>query len=471
MFRKTRQASIKKNVELSKVKRDALNEKFIAQVQTKSKENGKEQKKDDREKQTKKEFHKKLRAANKEIMAQKKLISDLKKENQIVKQKNESLKLEKWQLQETNARITKEYESEIKELNEGLKCELNRSRTMQRKLDRLEKERSRKRKGLEKQIALAKQVEMLKERNAELQQKLDNYDSIVKQEQGDQKEEIKKLQTELDTYKVQENKLRTNPRSLFNYLQQLITPDHLPDFLDFLEQYITKENLKYFYRGDQNIFYVFMRRVSLLSFHAKKKTNSLFVLRNPKNTGANNRLGYLTQSEGEWLFVDLTSTSEIREYPVMNASLLENENFEIPAKAIIYDDVAKITRTYPKYEFSIPETKEIKKDRRDTKEKKYIPFGNFKVLIVGARQMNEYKKRLEMHGCIVETHNSYEEGFELFKGKISRAEIILVCERHVPHNVWDYIDRRQPFVSVLKKDNTDLIATYAYVTLQRCELI
>ncbi|CEG26335.1 hypothetical protein [Bacillus sp. B-jedd] len=471
MFRKTRQTYIKKDRELSKVKQDALNEKFISHVQIKSKGNGTEQKEEDRGKKAKKEFQKKLRAANKEIVSLKKLISDLKKENQIFKQKNESLKVEKWQLQETSARMTKEYESETKELNERLSSELKRSRTMQRKLDRMEKERSRKRKGLEKQITLAKQVEVLKERNAELQQTLDNYDSIVKQEQGDHKEEIIKLQKELDTYKVQENKLKTTPRALFNYLQQLITPNHLPDFLNFLEQYITKENLKHFYRGDQNIFYIFMRRVSLLSFHAKKTTNGLFVLRNPKNTGANNRLGYLTQSDGEWLFVDLTNTSEMKEYPVMNESHIEGENMELPVRAVIYDDVAKITRTYPKYEVCITETKEIKKDRRGSKEKEYKPFGNFKVLIVGSRQMNDYKERLELHGCTVEIHNPYEEGFELFKGKIGRAEIILVCERHVPHNVWDYIDRRQPFVSVLKKDSADLIATYAYITLQRCELI
>ncbi|MDY0406122.1 hypothetical protein P5G51_012625 [Virgibacillus sp. 179-BFC.A HS] len=56
------------------------------------------------------------------------------------------------------------------------------------------------------------------------------------------------------------------------------------------------------------------------------------------------------------------------------------------------------------------------------------------------------------------------------EGKTGRAEIILVCERHIPHGVWDYVDKKQPFVSVLKQDSKDLIASHAYLTLQRCEL-
>lgn len=471
MFRKTRQAHVKKNIEFSNAKREALNEKFLAQVQTKPRGIEKEQNEENREKKANKEFQKQLRAAKKEMLEQKKLISDLKRENRLAKQTNETLKMEKWQLQETLAHMAKENENEKKELNEKLESELKRTKAMHRKLERIEKERSRKRNGLERQIALAQQVEGLKKRNAELKQKLDNYDSIAKQEQGERREEIIKLQSELDQYKILETKLRNNPRALVNYLKQLFTPAHLPEFLGFLEPYITKENLNYFYRGDQSIFYLFMRRVSLLSFHARKNAKSLFVLRNLKYISEKDRLGYLILEEGEWKFVDLTSTSDIREYPVRNASFIEMDSVELPAKAILYEGFAEITRTYPQYESNIEETKEIKKDKKDPIQKKYQPFGNFKVLIVGSRQMNEYKERLEMHGCTVEIHNPYEEGFELFKGKISRAEIILVCERHVPHNVWDYIDKRQPYVSVLKKDSTDLIATFAYVTLQRCELI
>ncbi|MCE4049915.1 hypothetical protein [Bacillus sp. Au-Bac7] len=381
-----------------------------------------------------------------------------------------SLKKEKWQLQEEINHITKQFDHEKKVLNIKLKNEMNLTKGMQRQLDTQKKERSGKLKGLEKQIALAKQIEMLKKNNAELKQRLDNYDSLVKQEHVDYKAEVAKLLKELNRYKMLENRLRNNPEALFKYLQQLMNTTHLPEFLHLLEQYITKENLKYFYKEDQNVFYTFMRRVSLLSYHSKKKTISPFVLRNPKNSSEKDRLGYLTKEDGEWKFIDLTSTPEAKELPVKNNSIIDSANVELPVRAIVYEGVAEITRVYSGQEFNQGNSGQ-NTNKRVTKRKTFKPFGNFKVLIVGSRQMNDYKERLEKHGCNVEVHNPYEEGFELFKGKISRAEIILVCERHVPHNVWAYIDRQQPFVSVLKKDSPDLIATYAYITLQRCELI
>ncbi|WHX41181.1 hypothetical protein QNH36_03170 [Mesobacillus sp. AQ2] len=471
MFEKKRRAHCKKNVELSKAKREALNEKFLAHIKTSTRENEQVIKEENKEKHLIKEFRNQLRKVKKEIEAQNKLIADLKKENRIIKQKNGSLKKENWQLQEAINHFTKEYEFEKKELHNKLKNEFNRTKGMQKQLDILKKERSRKLKGVEKQIAFARQVELLKETNTDLKRKLDNYDSLVKQEQGDYKEEIVKLQKELNRYKVLENKLRNNPEALFKYLHQMINPTHLPYFLNLLEQYITQGNLKYFYREGQNVFYTFMRRVSLLGYHSKKMATSPFVIRNPKNSSEKDRLGYLTKEDGEWRFLDLTSTSETKELPVRNIANINADDSELPVRAIVFEGIAEITRVYSRHEFNPENSGQKNISKKVTKRKNFHPFGNFKVLIVGSRQMNDYKNRLEKHGCIVEIHNPYEEGFELFKGKISRAEIILVCERHVPHNMWDYIDRQQPFVSVLKNDSSDLIATYAYITLQRCELI
>lgn len=101
----------------------------------------------------------------------------------------------------------------------------------------------------------------------------------------------------------------------------------------------------------------------------------------------------------------------------------------------------------------------------------YTQFGNFKILVIGSRFMSDYKHRLEKHGCTAILHNAYEENFQVLKGKISKAEIILVCERHIPHSVWDHVDKKQPFVSALKQDSKDLVATFAYLTLKRCELV
>ncbi|WP_043932529.1 hypothetical protein [Bacillus sp. EB01] len=467
MFRDTRrQGNVKKNIEINKRKKEALNEKFLTRVQIKDKAIKLNDKSEDL-KQIK-EIHKKLKKAQKEIEAQKKLIHELREENRLEKQKNESLKREKWELQKELNLETKRLEIKTMELHTSLQKEIKQTKELELQLDLLKKEKRRKRVS-DKQKNLANQVKQLREQNTALKQKLDNFDSIVIQEHGDLREELAKLQRELDTYKVFENNLRSNPELLISYFQGRFGAKYLPQLLLLLEQYISKENLKYFYLEGQNVFYTFMRRVGLLG-HLSKKRASPYILRNPKYFQESERLGYLAFEDGEWMFTDLTTTAEINSFPVKDSSVIPSDSTDLPARARVQEGVAEITRLYSWFEFN-PTSNVQKVSRKASKQKEYKTFGNFKILIVGSRLMNNYMSRLEKHGCLVQVHNPYEDGFELLKGRVGRAEIILVCERHVPHNVWDYIDRRQPYVSVLKKDSADLISTYTYLTLQRCELI
>jgi hypothetical protein len=41
----------------------------------------------------------------------------------------------------------------------------------------------------------------------------------------------------------------------------------------------------------------------------------------------------------------------------------------------------------------------------------------------------------------------------------------------VPHSIWGHVDRSEQNVGVLKNDSKDLIATYAYMALDRCGLL
>ncbi|ALC91573.1 hypothetical protein AM500_18615 [Bacillus sp. FJAT-18017] len=217
MFRDTRrQGNVKKNIELNKTKKEALNEKFLTRVQIKDKAIKLNDKTEDLRQI--KESYKKLKKAQKEIEAQKKLIHELREENRLEKQKNESLKREKWELQEELNQVTKRFEIKAMELHTSLQKELKQTKELESQLDLLKKEKRRKRVS-DKQKNLANQVKQLREQNTALKQKLDNFDSIVIQEHGDLREELAKLQRELDTYKVFENNLRSNPELLISYFQ------------------------------------------------------------------------------------------------------------------------------------------------------------------------------------------------------------------------------------------------------------
>ncbi|WP_373894191.1 hypothetical protein [Virgibacillus sp. CBA3643] len=159
-----------------------------------------------------------------------------------------------------------------------------------------------------------------------------------------------------------------------------------------------------------------------------------------KNTSNTERLGYVTYDAHTWKFVDVTESERFEIYPI-NANISDKElTIDQPAKATLKQDGVTITKLFTSMEPTpIPPRKRSPSTK--TPRRKYRAFGNFKVLILGSRFMSEYKHRLENHGCHVEIHNPYEESFEVLKGKINRAEIILVCEGHIPHSIWDYVDR------------------------------
>ncbi|WNS82184.1 hypothetical protein RRU94_15660 [Domibacillus sp. DTU_2020_1001157_1_SI_ALB_TIR_016] len=204
--------------------------------------------------------------------------------------------------------------------------------------------------------------------------------------------------------------------------------------------------------------------------HHSQKHKERYKLRNTKNTSNYERIGFITLENNSWQFVDYTDTSNVQSYFIRDNLSKQPLVEECPVKAILQDGQALIVETYA---WEIPSSpinnRKMKNDL--TEPKNYLRFGNFKILVIGARFMNDYRNRLENHGCSVELHNPYEESYEVLKGKLNRAEIVLVCERHVPHSIWNYVDRNQPYVTVLKKDSKDLISSFTYLTLCRCELI
>lgn len=467
--------SIKENREKIQKQKELLNQKFLSQLQRKSLPvKDTEQEKEKVDKQQIKKVKKQLKAMQKKLDEQKSLLNKYKKESRTEKSNNEVIKRQNWELQQEIAQITTNYKALLNEKNIKLMEESQLKIAAEKEVENLIAQQKRSRKTGNKQINLANQVKELTSLNKTLEQRLKNYDQLMQQEHGDYKQKIYKLQSELDQSKLIEKNMQNNPLYLIKSLKKQMTSEHLPDLISLLEQFISRNNIKYFYREQQNIFYTFMRRVSLLSYHLKKQVLEPYKLRNPRYGWKNEKLGYLTQEGEQWFFVDLTQGDEIKTYPVTE-SRVPAILVECPAKAIIQAGNAIITTclTWEKLEINKGNIRgeKYKGEKKQSTVKKYNQFGNFKCLVVGSRYLIDYKNRLELHGCIVEVHNPYEEGFELLKGKINRAEIILVCERHVPHSVWDYIDKRQSFVSVLKTDSKDLISTFTYLTLQRCELI
>ncbi|NWN98148.1 MAG: hypothetical protein HLX45_11620 [Bacillus sp. (in: Bacteria)] len=405
-------------------------------------------------------LHKKLKQKKQDNNELKLKLNKAETEIFQLKEKNWQLKQQMIELQKTNQELQKQYDKLISDQESKVQPEYESKN--------LDKGTKQDQKIAKKLLKLSNQVKKLKESNYTLRQKLNNYDAITEEQYGTLKQELVKLQREVQKYKNMERQLHKNPMTIMKYICQNMSDENIPEILNLLEGYISAENLDYFFRGQNNVFYLMMRRVDLIK-HQLEKRNEQYHLGKTIHSNQWERLGYLDRTENGCFFVDLTEEDDIQRFEVKNIECGEEVQSDQPVKARVQEEYAIITECYP-IEYPEPVKKPPLSVKVKQKVKDYLYLGPFRVLVIGARFLNEYKDRLEKHGCIVEIHNPYEESYELLKGKISRAEIILVCERHVAHSVWDYVDKSQPYVSVLKKDSRDLISTYTYLTLKRCEL-
>lgn len=462
----------KEQREMSKKQREVLATNFIAKLQQRQKEpsnNHEAPMLPSEEVKKRNPLRTEVRSLKKKNDEYKHLIYQLHGEIRESKQQMAALKHENWALKHQLAESVKELEAIRTKQAASMQKEKTRADEAEKKIERLEKEQAKTSKRRDKQIELAHQVKQLKETNKTLRHKLDNFNAVAQQEYGDLQAENTKLKRELNKYKIIEGNTYTNPKFLMKYLKTHMTDKYVPELLDLLEQFIIRKNLKHFYRGRQNLFYLWMRRVNLLNYHAKKREGR-YVIRKQANDDRE-RMGYLTQVDGRWVFVDVTQGGSASLHPIRNIASQPEFVSDCPVKAFLQDDGHVIISASFDWTSSLESRESQARIKKAPEKREYAWFGNYRVLVIGSRFLNDYKNRLENHGCAAEIHNPFEESFEVLKGKVSRAEIILVCERHVPHSIWNHVDRSQLFVSVLKKDSKDLVSTYTYLTLQRCELI
>ncbi len=422
----------------------------------------------EKEKKLRKKQKKEVQSAQRKLMQEKQAVKELQQKIRRSDETIRQLKYENWRITEQVSEI-EHLKEKIKQLEGLVTEEREKTAKLAHSLTQMEAEKERGQRAGRKMLELSNQVKQLKESNTSLRQKLKNYDLLSHEEYGHLKKEVTDLQAELQVYRNMEEKTVKNPMFLMKYMKQHLTNEDLPDLFRLLENFISTDNLQHFYRGRHNIFYLYMRRVNLLNHHVKRR-QYLYKIKNRHNRHAHERLGYVTQTHDDWVFVDITENDSVQTYPVKENSSKQPLETDAPVKARIQNEKATITECYP-VRVAEPIHKAETQEVKTKSPKKYAYFGQFKILIIGSRFLSEYKTRLEQHGCLVELHNPYEESYEVLKGKMSRSEITLVCERHVPHGIWDHVEKKQPYVTVLKKDSKDLISTNAYLTLQRCELV
>lgn len=420
-----------KNKEIKKV-RDILNNELI-QIKERAK----------REKESKKIIEKKLLDAKNQVQ-------ELKKDNKELTGSVNKLKHElfivKEQLQEKDVQI-KGLNKQIDVLNNAIKSFEKENNENQQNID-IKKLKNTNERLINRVQDLIQQYNQLKDDYIQLDKELLVRKSLdgVPSKDDSVLENVKK---ELKFYKNKVDDLENNV-NVQNAVNKLI-------------EYLNEENLDEFDVTDK-----LLEKVNSLRNGRKEK--ELQEQLKLQEAFDNPVMGYIVKEKNHWAFYDLSNKYfEIIEIP-------DNLVNGVPAKAALIDSTATIMEVYStKYNKEEIQKKTKSNNNKQTskqKEYSYLKFGDFKVLIVGARNKVHYIDRLTKHGVEAIWHDPFEEHQEQLKSKVKSADIVLICKRHIPHDVTNIVNvGDDDKIQIIDRDNKETIAARTYSTAQKLGLI
>jgi myosin heavy subunit len=211
--------------------------------------------------------------------------------------------------------------------------------------------------------------------------------------------------------------------------------------IDIIGRKINIENFDLF-EGISKIYYRFKK---LQQTHKKLTSKGTDIRRDLyKQSERETRYGFILDRGETLYFSDIDGTS----YRIFASGV--KLKVDIPCEALLFGDTAYIIRLL--YNLDPTKTegdKPIEKTGEDI-EKKFVPdeennkeedekdiftfdLKGANVLIVGSRNLTKYKEALLKANGNVETHNPYEESYDVLKNMVKRADIVLACTSHIDH--------------------------------------
>lgn len=304
--------------------------------------------------------------------------------------------------------------------------------------------------------------EDLKKQNRNLQQRLKINNTIKKQE-------------EQDRFKQEIVSLREHNRSLNEKIKSYQDVHQPENLLEVLKDLITIDNINIFYDKDKNRLQKLTEKATRLKLEKtmqKFKKPKRFQIQDIKEEET--MMGFISKKESTWYFFDTTSQEDgtYEFYEVIGNTSNHKLKEELPVKCYLRDDgTVTIMEVYPNHELPEKMERTLKpKEKEEKKEKKEYPyFGDGKVLIIGSRNLAEYKQRLSKHGWKVEVHNPFEENYHRIEGKVQQADVVIICTKHISHATMDHIDKKQPKIELIERDNEEWLVARVRFAMNRLQ--
>lgn len=451
----------------SKEKKQNLQKKFLeklkkkeikADIQEKTKENLEEnnEKKYELEKQRRKEVEKKTKKLEKKTEV-------LKEELTVEKEKSEKISLKLRQrteeknhallLLEQMKKKNEELEKQLKEANEHKQT--NEDRELKAKIKELEKKSSKQHK-IHTEVIRKNQIYKTQIKSLENKMKIER---TLKEAENDKKNEVrlKSLLKELDFHKtkIKELKESLDVKTLIKLLKEQLDGETVSEYATKRKNPIMEIALEV----------EEMKKVSRMKKAEEKKQYKAVTTDKTGLPKVEIIFGYVSKVKEKWLFF----TINMETYEIMNPESLDYVKNDSPTKGLLKEGKVFVKKTYALETPSMKKAQIAKHNKTEKQKDKqeYIPFGKETVLIVGSRNQSTYVNRLQNHGLQVLWHNPFEESYERLSAKYKKADLTIVCTSHISHSALEHIQKGQPHVELIERDNEELIAARVrYALLQ-----
>lgn len=357
------------------------------------------------------------------------------------------LKRENQKLQTTVVSLRESEEKEKKDLQTQIKVLEKRAKKVSTRGQRLP-------------VKQLRELKMLQAENLNLKKKNEDFELLSVDSIAKLKKENQMLLTELSKLRKYQLNITTNSEFLLEEIEKQLKKDSLS--ISDSERKILKELIERERRSKNKN-----------NEQEEKSKEKNRITKRHREVEDNEKIGYIHREKNNIFFVDVLSEKNRRLsirgnftfrklQSGMTVRVIDNISY-VDVKEIL-SNKKKEARSIAEKEKALREEKKAqqKREKREKKlearKKKYQELGKHQVLLVGSRFLSKYKDRLEKYGFQVLIHNAYEDSIHLLKSKSNRVDVTVICERHIPHEVYDHISKRDPMVVCINRDNRDIVA-------------
>lgn len=278
---------------------------------------------------------------------------------------------------------------------------------------------------------------------------------------------VKNYQNQMAFYSKQIDELNTKLLSYKNIIDQ--KEFIIEDAITFLNNILSKNNIYQFIGLNKLIkkYYSYNRNSS-----KKKNKKSIIIEEIPEES----LYGYINQTNDKYYFSDIQGNIYLIS---CCARMLQSEFIEdVPARASIINGYARIEKLYFDDNVNAKETSRARKNvgkvkqiNKEINEHKIVYPKEYTILIVGSRNKKSYMDKLLSCDLNPIWFDSHEEHPSRLEEKYSSADVVIICTSHSKHYTLDIINKEDPKVELIERDNVDTIFHRVRYALIRLGLI